>query len=94
MTLNIKPPLSDAWAFGIKASAVPVAVKTDLSKALFPDEQADAVVAPALIARPRELTDLRLKLHGNGYQPVPIMGAHINRKGAGKAPSMTAWQEK
>jgi AAA domain/Bifunctional DNA primase/polymerase, N-terminal len=46
------------------------------------------------IAKPRELTDLRLKLHANGYHPVPLIGAHIKTKSAGKRPNMTAWQDK
>jgi putative DNA primase/helicase len=45
-------------------------------------------------ATPQELTDLRLKLHNNGYHPVPVIGAHISDKAAGKRPTMTAWQTK
>jgi Primase C terminal 2 (PriCT-2)/Bifunctional DNA primase/polymerase, N-terminal/Family of unknown function (DUF5906) len=41
-----------------------------------------------------KLTDLRLKLYENGYQPVPVLGAHINKPGAGKAPKMPGWQTK
>ncbi len=46
------------------------------------------------IATPQQLAELRLKLHTNGYHPVPIVGAHINTNSAGKRPNMTAWQTK
>src|ERR1700680_4039338 len=46
------------------------------------------------IAAPQELTELRLKLHSNGYHPVPVVGAHVNTNSAGKRPTMTAWQTK
>jgi putative DNA primase/helicase len=59
-----------------------------------PTEIMQAPIAPAPIATPQELTELRLKLHGMGYHPVPIIGAHINDKAAGKRPTMTAWQTK
>ena len=54
----------------------------------------DAPVAHIRLATPQELTDLRLKLHGNGYHPVPVVGAHVNTNSAGKRPTMTAWQTK
>jgi putative DNA primase/helicase len=43
---------------------------------------------------PHELTDLRLKLHGAGYRPVPIIGAHVDTQSAGKKPTMPGWQTK
>jgi putative DNA primase/helicase len=46
------------------------------------------------IAKPRELIDLRLKLHSNGYHPIPVYGAHINVNSAGKRPKMSDWQTK
>jgi hypothetical protein len=48
----------------------------------------------ALAATPQELTDLRIKLRGNGYHPVPIIGAHIDTPSAGKKPTMPGWQTK
>jgi putative DNA primase/helicase len=54
----------------------------------------DAPTSPTAIASPQELSDLRLKLHTNGYHPVPVLGAHITDKAAGKRPTMTAWQTK
>lgn len=53
-----------------------------------------AKLAPPPIATPQELTELRLKLHSNGYHPVPVIGAHVNTNSAGKRPTMTAWQTK
>jgi hypothetical protein len=53
-----------------------------------------AMLAPPPIATPQELTELRLKLHGNGYHPVPVVGAHVDTNSAGKRPTMTAWQTK
>ena len=46
------------------------------------------------IATPQELTELRLKLHSNGYHPVPVVGAHVDTNSAGKRPTMPAWQTK
>ena len=45
--------------------------------------------APAL---PDDLTELRLALHRNGYRPVPVAGAHLAMKSAGKRPMMKAWE--
>jgi hypothetical protein len=61
-----------------------------------PQQAASAATTPRTFptAAPQELTDLRLKLHGNGYHPVPVIGAHIKDKAAGKRPTMTAWQTK
>lgn len=38
------------------------------------------------------LTDLRLALHRNGYRPVPVAGAHLSIKSAGKRPLMKGWE--
>jgi len=46
------------------------------------------------IATPQELTELRLKLQANGYHPVPVVGAHVATKSAGKRPTMVAWETK
>jgi hypothetical protein len=54
----------------------------------------ESVGVPAPIATPQELTDLRIKLHGAGYHPVPIIGAHIRDGAAGKRPTMPGWQTK
>jgi hypothetical protein len=51
-------------------------------------------IESAPIATPQELTELRLKLHSNGYHPLPVLGAHIKDNAAGKRPTMTAWQTK
>ncbi|MGE3743604.1 MAG: PriCT-2 domain-containing protein [Geminicoccaceae bacterium] len=39
-----------------------------------------------------QLTDLRIALRRNGYRPVPVAGAHIAMKSAGKRPLMKAWE--
>ena len=39
-----------------------------------------------------DLTDLRLALHRNGYRPVPVSGAHLAMKSAGKRPLMKGWE--
>jgi hypothetical protein len=59
-----------------------------------PTEIMQASIAPAPIATPKELTELRLKLHSNGYHPVPVVGAHIDTPSAGKKPTMPGWQTK
>lgn len=38
------------------------------------------------------LTELRLALRRNGYRPVPVAGAHIDIKSAGKRPLMKGWE--
>ena len=38
------------------------------------------------------LTELRLVLHRNGYRPVPVAGAHLAIKSAGKRPLMKGWE--
>ena len=62
------------------------------------DEQASAdpvadasTVAPPSSA-PEDLTELRLRLHRNGYRPIPVLGAHVAMKGAGKRPMMKGWE--
>jgi putative DNA primase/helicase len=56
----------------------------------------DAPMVPnkAHIATPQELTELRLKLHNNGYHPVPVIGAHVDTPSAGKKPTMQGWATK
>jgi putative DNA primase/helicase len=49
-------------------------------------------IAP--IATPKELNELRLKLHSHGYHPVPVIGAHVDTPSAGKRPTMPGWQAK
>lgn len=44
------------------------------------------------IALPEEPTDLRLALHRNSYRPVPVLGAHVAMKAAGKRPMMKGWE--
>jgi AAA domain/Bifunctional DNA primase/polymerase, N-terminal len=94
MNAHTQTPPLDPFDPGVRGVDVPVAAKSDLSRVLFPEEPPDVVAAPALIARPRDLSDLRLKLRTNGYHPVPLIGAHIKTKSAGKRPSMPAWQDK
>src|SRR5436853_3632398 len=38
------------------------------------------------------LTQIRLALSRNGYRPVPISGAHLLIKSAGKRPLMKGWE--
>lgn len=44
------------------------------------------------MALPEDPTDLRLALHRNGYRPVPVLGAHVAMKAAGKRPMMKGWE--
>jgi hypothetical protein len=50
-----------------------------------------------VLARPitpvAELTELRLRLHTNGYKPVPVAGINANVRSPGKQPTMEGWQE-
>lgn len=46
-------------------------------------------LAPTL---PEDPTDRRLTLHWNGYRPVPVLGAHVAMKAAGKRPMMKGWE--
>ncbi len=39
-----------------------------------------------------DLTDLRLALRRHGYRPVPVAGAHLDMKSAGKRPLMKGWE--
>lgn len=55
------------------------------------DASADAsTAAPA--AELEDPTELRLQLHRHGYRPVPVLGAHIAMKAAGKRPMMKGWE--
>ncbi|MGM0584747.1 MAG: PriCT-2 domain-containing protein [Pseudomonadota bacterium] len=52
---------------------------------------ADAsTAAPA--AELEDPTQLRLQLHRHGYRPVPVLGAHVAMKAAGKRPMMKGWE--
>ncbi|MEZ5784752.1 MAG: PriCT-2 domain-containing protein [Rhizobiaceae bacterium] len=56
------------------------------------DPAADAsIVAPPSSASD-DLTDLRLALHRHGYRPIPVLGAQVAMKGAGKRPMMKGWE--
>jgi predicted P-loop ATPase len=44
------------------------------------------------IPSPADVTATRLQMHRNGYHPVPVIGAHIKTKSAGKRPNMKAWE--
>jgi AAA domain-containing protein/bifunctional DNA primase/polymerase-like protein len=46
----------------------------------------------AEIATPQQLAGLRIKMLGNGYHPVPVVGAHVDTPSAGKKPTMPGWQ--
>ena len=48
-------------------------------------------VLPA-IDQAKALTELRHTLRRNGYHPVPISGAHLSIKAAGKRPLMRDWE--
>ena len=50
-----------------------------------------STVAPAPTS-PEDPTNLRLALHRNGYRPLPVLGAHVAMKGAGKRPMMKGWE--
>lgn len=56
-------------------------------------EAADKSVAK-IYATPQAVSKLRLTLHGKGYHPVPVIGAHIDVPSAGKKPTMSGWQTK
>ena len=43
-------------------------------------------------ATPEDPTGLRLALHRHGYRPIPVLGAHVAMKGAGKRPMMKGWE--
>ncbi len=48
--------------------------------------------SPSAAAPACALTDLRLALWRNGYRPVPVAGAHLAIKSAGKRPLMKGWE--
>lgn len=56
------------------------------------DATADAPTVVPTPMSPDDLTDLRLKLHRGGYRPVPVLGAHVAMKAAGKRPMMKGWE--
>jgi len=56
------------------------------------DPVADASTAAPSSSAPADLTDLRLALHRHGYRPIPVLGAHVAMKGAGKRPMMKGWE--
>lgn len=56
------------------------------------EASADASTAAPAPAAPEDPTDLRLQLHRNGYRPVPVLGAHVAMKSAGKRPMMKGWE--
>jgi hypothetical protein len=45
-----------------------------------------------LPALPEDMSELRLALYRNGYRPVPVLGAHVAVKSAGKRPMMKGWE--
>lgn len=60
------------------------------------DTADDATSADASTAAPavelEDPTELRLQLHRHGYRPVPVLGAHVAMKAAGKRPMMKGWE--
>lgn len=55
------------------------------------ETSADAsTAAPA--AELMDPTELRLQLHRHGYRPVPVLGAHVAMRAAGKRPMMKGWE--
>ncbi|EDZ45109.1 Primase C terminal 2 family [Rhodobacterales bacterium Y4I] len=56
------------------------------------DATADALTVIPTPMSPDDLTDLRLKLLRGGYRPVPVLGAHVAMKAAGKRPMMKGWE--
>lgn len=56
------------------------------------DLSADASTAAPAPAAPEDPTELRLQLHRHGYRPVPVLGAHVAMKAAGKRPMMKGWE--
>ncbi len=43
------------------------------------------------VAASADITADRLALHANGYRPVPVLGARVDAKGAGKRPVLKDW---
>lgn len=60
------------------------------------DTARDKALADASTAAPaaelEDPTELRLQLHRHGYRPVPVLGAHVAMKAAGKRPMMKGWE--
>lgn len=56
------------------------------------DRVADASTVAPPSSAPEDLTELRLTLHRHGYRPIPVLGAHVAMKGAGKRPMMKGWE--
>lgn len=56
------------------------------------DPAADASTVAPGPAAPEDPTELRLALQRNGYRPVPVLGAHVAMKAAGKRPMMKGWE--
>lgn len=56
------------------------------------EASADASTAAPAPAELEDPTDQRLQLHRHGYRPVPVLGAHVAMKGAGKRPMMKGWE--
>jgi hypothetical protein len=56
------------------------------------DASADASSAASAPAAPEAPTELRLQLHRHDYRPVPVLGAHVAMKAAGKRPMMKGWE--
>jgi putative DNA primase/helicase len=52
------------------------------------------IATPVADCNQTNITNLRLALYKNGYQPVPVLGAYTGVKNAGKAPKMPGWQTK
>ncbi|KPQ04299.1 MAG: putative DNA primase/helicase [Rhodobacteraceae bacterium HLUCCA12] len=55
------------------------------------EASAEASTAPPA-AELEDPTELRLQLHRHGYRPVPVLGAHVAMKAAGKRPMMKGWE--
>ena len=56
------------------------------------EASADASTVAPVAAVPEDPTELRLQLHRHGYRPIPVLGAHVAMKGAGKRPMMKGWE--
>lgn len=56
------------------------------------EASADASTEAPVAAEIEDPTELRLRLHRNGYRPIPVLGAHVAMKGAGKRPMMKGWE--
>lgn len=56
------------------------------------EASAGASTAAPVAAEIEDPTELRLQLHRHGYRPVPVLGAHVAMKAAGKRPMMKGWE--